>query len=150
MGISLMHGEIRKNVAIENSNISKHKAFYLGKHTDLFLIDEEDSLYQILSKSDAKYNALKDYRKKVGIRGMKKSFYDEEYRMVIMISDSSIYIVKNDSHNNFTFRSCLLFEKPPVFLKHKYYTKTKELLFLDSNNSIYFMKSHNYEIEKII
>lgn len=39
MGISLMHGEIRKNVAIENSNIDKHKAFYLGKHTDLFLID---------------------------------------------------------------------------------------------------------------
>lgn len=107
-------------------------------------------MYQILSKNDAKYNALKGYRKKVGIRGMKKSFYDEEYRKVIMISDSSIYIAKNDSHNNFTFKSSLLFEKPPAFIKHKYYAKTKDLLFLDSNNIIYFMKSHNYEIERII
>lgn len=95
-------------MAVENSNIDKHKAFYLGKNTDLFLIDEEDSLYQILNKNDSRYKELKNYRKKVGIQGMKKSFYDEEHRMVIMISESSVYMVRNDSQNNFTFKSCLL------------------------------------------
>ena len=81
---------------------------------------------------------------------MKKSFYDEEYRKVIMISDSSVYIVRNDSHNNFTFRSCLLLENSPIFTKYKYYTKTKELLFLDSANKVYLMKSYNFQIEKIL
>ena len=81
---------------------------------------------------------------------MKKSFYDEEYRKIIMISDSSVYIVRNDSHNNFTFRSCLLLENSPLFIKYKYYTKTKELLFLDSHNTVYLMKSYNFKVEKII
>gem|GEM_PF-5094665 len=116
----------------------------MGRGTDLFLIDESDSLYQVLSKSDPRYKELKGYRKKVGINGMKKSFYDEEYRKVIMISDSSVYIVRNDSHNNFTFRSCLLLENSPLFTKYKYYTKTKELLFLDSSNTVYLMKSYNF------
>jgi hypothetical protein len=33
MGFSLMHGEIRKSIAPENSNIDKHKAFYMAKNT---------------------------------------------------------------------------------------------------------------------
>lgn len=51
---------------------------------------------------------MKDYRKKLGMSEIKKSFYDEEYKMVIMIGESSIYFVRNDSQNNFTFKSCLL------------------------------------------
>jgi hypothetical protein len=55
MGLSLMHGEIRKNIASENSNLDKHKAFYMGKNTEPFVIDQKDGLYQVLYKHDERY-----------------------------------------------------------------------------------------------
>ncbi len=58
----------------------------MGKNTEPFVIDSRDSLYQVLNKNNARYKDLKDYRKNVGITNVKKSFYDEEYRTVIMIS----------------------------------------------------------------
>lgn len=69
----------------------------MAKNTEPFVIDKNDSLYQALYKTDNRYKEYKDYRKHVGIEDIKKSFYDQEYRMVLMISDSSIYLVRNDS-----------------------------------------------------
>jgi hypothetical protein len=76
MGLSLMHGEIRKSLANENSSLEKHKSFYMGKNTELFVIDDKDSLHQIYPKNDDRYKLNKDHRKAVGITNTKKSFYD--------------------------------------------------------------------------
>jgi hypothetical protein len=38
------------------------------------------------------------------------SFYDEEYKNLIMINKDSIYQVRNDSNNNFTVRNSFIFE----------------------------------------
>lgn len=58
----------------------------MGGNTEPFVIDSKDSLYQVLLKNNPRYKDLKDYRKNLGISNVKKSFYDEEYRIVIMIS----------------------------------------------------------------
>jgi hypothetical protein len=86
----------------------------------------------------------------VGISDIKQTFYDEDYRMVIMISDGSIYLVRNDSQNNFTFKSCLLLDNSPQFIKHKYNTHSKQLVFLDAANVVYIMNSYNFKFEAIM
>lgn len=122
----------------------------MSKNTKPFVIDQKDNLYQVLYKTDNRYKEFKDYRKHVGITDIKKSFYDEDYRMVIMISEASIYMVRNDSQNNFTFKSCLLLENSPHFIKYKYNSNSKQLIFLDATNVVYLMKSYNFQFEKIM
>ena len=48
----------------------------MGKNTELFVIDDKDSLHQIYPKNDDRYKLNKDHRKAVGITNTKKSFYD--------------------------------------------------------------------------
>lgn len=62
-----------------------------------------------------------------------------------MISEASIYMVRNDSQNNFTFKSCLLLENSPHFIKYKYNPNSKQLVFLDAANVVYVMKSYDFK-----
>ena len=86
----------------------------------------------------------------MGISDIRQTFYDEDYRMVIMISDASIYLVRNDSQNNFTFKSCLLLDNSPHFIKHKYNTHSKQLVFLDAANVVYIMNTYNFNVETVM
>jgi hypothetical protein len=40
IAFSVPHGEIRKNLSIESSNVEPHEAFMLGNTTRLFVLDK--------------------------------------------------------------------------------------------------------------
>lgn len=55
IAVNIMHGEVRKSIDSLNSNLNKHKAVFIGKYTQPFVVDSNDNLYQILMKNDPLY-----------------------------------------------------------------------------------------------
>jgi hypothetical protein len=141
ISFSLIFGEIRKNYSLESSNIAKHSSFFLGSRTPPFILDNTHSLYEVYLKAAEPEGENKSYKKKVAMREIVASFYDEEMRSVMLVNDSSVLIVRNDLNNNFNTVSSVHFEDIARIASCVFCSKTKYLTFMTSDQTIYQLKN---------
>ena len=93
------------------------ETFKLGKHTDIFIIDNEKYIYEIYMKDLQPEGENKNYKKKINIANILESYYDEDSQFVFVVGSRAIFLVKNDLYNNFNVNSSLVLEDlPPIIL----------------------------------
>lgn len=85
----------------------KHDVFHKGKNTNLYIIDSEKNIYETYLKDAVADGENKNYKKKLGISSVVRSFLDEEINFTFVVGDKAIYSIRNDGNNTFAVNSLL-------------------------------------------